>query len=184
MQAISKNMILISLLLFTNICNDQTINASLPEPGYLFINKNVEYLATENEISVTDVLKPSSQKGFKKVPDISVLFKGYDAYHYWYRFSISNKDTVNKPLIFLLGQLGIRHAEIWKRDKNTWVSLGKTGYKYPFKSRPHLFAHYAYPISVAPLVTDTFYVNADENHAFKVIAFALLKPKVMNQMEK
>ena len=184
MQVIRSNILLLSLLLFTNLCNGQTINASLPESGYLFINKNIDYLTTENEILFADVLKPSAQKGFKKAVAKSVIFKGYDTYHYWYWFSISNKDAIIKPLILLLGQLGIRHAEIWKRDKNTWVSLGKTGYKYPFKSRPHLFAHYAYPISVAPLVTDTFYVNADENHAFKVIAFALLKPKVMNQMEK
>ena len=183
MQIIKINILLLFLLLCVGFCYSQTIDASLGEPGYLFINKNVDFIATDSEISLSEVLLPSRQLQFKKTNGKDVIFKGYDSYHYWYRFSISNKDTISKSLILLMGQLGIRHAELWKEHNHSWVSLGKTGYQYDFKSRPYLFSHYAYPVLASPQTTDTFYLNIDESHAYKVIAFALIKPNVMKRME-
>ncbi|MEO6141172.1 MAG: 7TM diverse intracellular signaling domain-containing protein [Ginsengibacter sp.] len=168
---------------FANICNGQTIDASLTEKGYSFINKSIEYLASQKELSITEVLSSDAQKKFIKVAPESVIFKGYEPYHYWYRMSISNMDSVSKSVVLLLGQLGIRNSELWKVEKHKLSSLGKTGYEFPFHSRPYLFAHYAYPISIAPLSVDTFYVNVNESHAYKVMAFALLQPKVMKQKE-
>ncbi|MEO6220971.1 MAG: 7TM diverse intracellular signaling domain-containing protein [Ginsengibacter sp.] len=183
MELATRYGLLIFSLFLSGVCHSQMIEASLQKQGYLFINKYVDYISTENEISFNEVMLPATQKKFQKTNGKSAIFKGYDSYHYWYRFTISNNDTIVKQLILLMGQLGLRTAEVWKGHDNFWASLGKTGYNYSYNSRPYLFAHYAYPISVEPFTTDTLYVNADESHAYKVIAFALLEPKVMKRME-
>lgn len=182
MQVIKTNILLL-LLLCTGYAYSQSIDASIQDPGYLFINKNVEFISSDTIIQVKDILLQNLQQKFQKIEGKEVIYKGYEPYHYWYRFSVFNKGTVTKPLILLMGQLGIRNAEIWKLQNGSLLLLGKTGYEYHFQSRPYLFSHYAFPVSISPQAIDTFYLNIDESHTYKVDAFALIKPNVMKRME-
>ncbi len=182
MQVVKINILLL-LLLCTGYAYSQPIDATIKSPGYLFINNNVEYISSDSIIPVKDMLLQRIQQKFKKIEGEEVIYKGYEPYHYWYRFSIFNKEAEIKSLILLMGQLGIRNAEIWRLQNDSLVLLGKTGYEYHFQSRPYLFSHYAFPVSISPQSIDTFYINMDESHAYKVDAFALIKPNVMKRME-
>jgi len=123
------------------------------------------------------------QKKFTSLPDKGVIFLGYDPYYYWYRFSVSNKDSTSKNLILLLGGLGIRKAELWKKKDNQWYFTAVTGYQYPLKKRPYRYAHPAFPIQVSPVSIDTFLIRVDESHAYKSISFVLADAATMKIFE-
>lgn len=178
-----------SLLLFflfiTSRCYSQSIDvaATTKNPHYLFLNKYTDVLQATSFISLDSVLSRSSQQKFKPLKNDKVLFKGYDPYYYWYRFTLSNSDTTPKNFILLLGGLGIREAEVWKGENQHWISLGKSGYRYPFYKRPYPYVHHAFQISLMPVSTTTFYIGINESHAYKSIAFVLVKSREMKLIE-
>ncbi|MGN6401163.1 MAG: 7TMR-DISMED2 domain-containing protein, partial [Flavisolibacter sp.] len=173
-----KGVLLLILLGPALLCASQVINI-VPTPdgsGYRFINKNTEVLQASSLISLDSVLNLSVQQKFEPLKNDKVLFKGYDPYYYWYRFTLYNSDTMTQNFILLLGGLGIRNVEIWKNERGYWASIGKSGYQYPFYKRPYPFVHHAFPVSLSPHDTSTFYIRIDESHAYKSIAFVLAEP--------
>lgn len=154
---------------------------AIRDSGYLLINRQVEYFKTTSPISFDSITSDKLSLRFVKTSGENAIYVGYDPHYFWFRFEVSNADSVRRNIALLLAQIGIRELEIFQRHLGTWKSLGKTGYKYPFASRPVPFTHYAYPISIEPNSTDLFYVGLDETHAFKVIAFGLLHPKTFQE---
>ena len=160
----------------------QPIDASMStENSYPFVNEYMQMLRTDSMVSLDSVLQRSGD--FVTLGDEPVIFWGYDPYYYWYRFSVFNPDSVDAELLFILGQLGIREAELFQKRNDQWAFHGRTGYSHPFESRPYLHSRYVYPISVAAHSTDTFYLSVDESHAYKTFAFALFHPKAMKKRE-
>ena len=166
-------------------CFGQSVNLEGLDhhPGYLAINGNAEKLKSNSIISLDSVLKPASQKRFQSLKHRAVIFNGYDPYYYWFRFSLKNTDSVPKEVILLFGGKGVRSAELWQHDKGNWYSLGKTGYKYPFASRPYSFAQYCYPVSIPPRTTSTFYLDIDESHSYKTFVLLLFRPDAMEKFK-
>ena len=150
---------------------------------YIFINGFTDYLKTTNPIPLDSILQPRTQEQFVRLENKKVLFIGYDPYYYWYRFSISNKDTLNKDIILLLGGLGIHEADLWQRKNNRSIFSGRSGYQYPFDKRPYPYVHHAFPMTIAAYSTDTFYIRMDESHAYKSTAFVLVEPASMRKFE-
>ena len=117
------------------------------------------------------------------MPDRLVVFQGYDPYYYWTRFSLKNSDSVAREVILLFGGRGVRSAELWQNDHGKWQSHGKTGYKYPFSSRPYAFAQYCYPISIPPNTSSQFYLDLDESHSYKTFVLFLFRPDAMDRVK-
>jgi signal transduction histidine kinase len=143
------------------------------------INDVTDYLSTTSLIPLDSVLRPEIQKKFERLPDRGVIFLGYDPHYYWYRFSVSNKDSTAKDLVLLLGGLGIRKAQIWTKKNGQWSPEGITGYQYPLSERPYRYAHPAFPLKVDPASIDTFLIKTDESHAYKSISFILVDATTM-----
>jgi signal transduction histidine kinase len=180
-----REALLLILLCFALLGKSQVVNIARlsSDSGYWFINKNSEVLQASSLISLDSVLSPSAQQKFEPLKNDKVLFKGYDPYYYWYRFTLYNSDTIAHDFVLLLGGLGIRNVEIWKNYSGLWTSLGKSGYRYPFSKRPYPFAHHAFPVSLSPHDTSTFYIRIDESHAYKSIAFVLAEPHKLRLFE-
>ncbi|MEO5592224.1 MAG: 7TM diverse intracellular signaling domain-containing protein [Chitinophagaceae bacterium] len=159
------------------IINDTTV------PPYIFINKFTSSLQTTELIPFDSILQASSQKKFLATENTPVIFKGYTPYYYWYRFVISNHTRSTKNFILLLGGLGIRSSETWQGKNKNWISLGKSGYQYPFAKRPYAYVHHAFPVCVAGLNTDTFYITVNDSHTYKVESFVLAEPGYMKKFE-
>lgn len=153
------------------------------DPGYVFFNGRAEKLVNSQIITLDSVLKPASQVRFEKLADKTVIFHGLDPSFFWYRFSIKNPDSVAKRAILLFGGKGVRSAELWQGNNGHWISYGKTGYKYPFESRPYVFPSHCYVLVVPPLSTSAYYINVDESHAYKTINLALFEPRAMDRIK-
>lgn len=179
---LKANLLGVALLMSITISISQPIDISAAkEDSPLFINGYVEIFQADTLINLDSILK--QEANFKPIGVKPVVFWGYDPYYYWYRFIVNNKDSVARELIFFMGQLGIRDAELFQSNRNGWQSLGHTGYSYPFESRPYLHSRYLYRITVPPHSIDTFYLTIDESHAYKTFAFALFHPKAMKRIE-
>ncbi|MEQ9098553.1 MAG: 7TM diverse intracellular signaling domain-containing protein [Imperialibacter sp.] len=174
------------LIIATLVCAvksvSQPIDAAIcKEDTFPFINSYIEIFKADTLVTLDSVLQ---QRGnFRPMGEASVIFWGYDPYFYWYRFSVENKDSVDKELFFFMGQLGVRDAELFQNHQGTLKSLGHTGYSHPFESRPYLHSHYLYPIIIPANSVDTFYLRLDESHAYKTFAFALFHPRAMKKRE-
>jgi signal transduction histidine kinase len=153
------------------------------DPGYVFFNGRAEKLVNSTIITLDSVLKPASQDRFESLPNKTVIFHGLDPSFFWYRFSIRNADSVAKRAILLFGGKGVRSAELWQESGGNWLSYGKTGYKYPFASRPYVFPSHCYVLSVPPLTTTAYYIDVDESHAYKTINLALFEPVTMDNIK-
>ena len=150
----------------------------------LFINKYIEFSKSSVSVDFDSILLASRQSTFRKLGDREMILLGYDPDFYWYRFSISNQKPLEQRVMLLLTQLAVREMEIFQGVNGQWASLGKTGYQYPFESRPYQYAHFVYPITVPPHSTSEFYVQVDDSHSYKVIAFALLHPVMLNGFQQ
>ena len=147
------------------------------------INGYSERLKSASIITFDSVLNPISQDRFERTPDRLIVFEGYSPYFYWSRFSLKNNDSIPKEVILLFGGKGVRSAELWQNDHGNWHSHGKTGYKYPFSSRPYAFAQYCYPISIPPYATSEFYLNLDDSHTYKTFVLFLFRPDTMDRFK-
>lgn len=160
----------------------QPIDAGIcTEDSYPFVNGYVDFLKTEAPIGLDSAVKLSHQ--FQPLGSDPVIFRGYDSYHYWYKFSVINRDSTDRELLFVIGQLGVRDAVLFQRHGAKWQSHGRTGYIYPFEERPYAHSRYVYPVRVPAGSHDTFYVSIDESHAYKTAAFGLFHPKAMKLRE-
>lgn len=151
----------------------QPVNADLSGEKYQMINGSVDYLQTNSLIPIDSVLKPESQKRFKRLGNKGIIYSGYEPYYYWYRFTISNNTSSTRNLVLLFGGLGVREAEIWQKEMGEWKYAGVTGYQYPLEKRPYRYAHPAFPLTLQANTTDTFLLKIDESHAYKVAVFVL-----------
>ena len=151
--------------------------------GHLYINRYVSYLKTTSIISFDSAKGLFIQNKSSRLAEEKIIFKGYDPYFYWFRFIIRNTRATPVELVIMQAGLGIRDSELWQGKDGQWVSLGKTGYKYPYRSRPYLNVHYCHPINIAAYSTDTFYLYKDESHAFKVDGFVLNEPESLKKKE-
>jgi signal transduction histidine kinase len=163
----------------------QTVKASEADKkdGHVFINRFIGYVKSSSIISFDSAGKQFLRNKFSWLPEKNMILKGYDPSFYWFRFIVQNDDTISTNLVFTQGGLGTRDAELWQSLNGKYVSLGKTGYKYPFSKRPYRNLHYHYPITIAPNSIDTFYLYKDESHAYKVIAFGLIRPEKLTKWE-
>ena len=165
-------------------CYSQPVNVeTLNGKNYKLINGATDYLSASSLISLDSVRQPAIQKKFIRLQNEGVIFLGYDPHYYWYRFSASNKSETGKSLVLLLGGLGIRKAEIWKKKNDKWNSEGITGYQYPLSERPYRYAHPAFPLTIEPASVDTFLIKIDESHSYKSISFVLLDAASMKIFE-
>jgi signal transduction histidine kinase len=151
--------------------------------GHLYINRYVSYLKTHSIISFDSARSLFIQNKFLPLADKKVIFKGYDPYFYWFRFTIHNSNDTAAKFILMQAGSGIRESELWQEGRNKWIYLGKTGYKYPYHSRPYRNLHYCYPVTIAANSTDTFYLFKDESHSFKVDGFVLNEPDSLKKKE-
>ena len=85
--------------------------------------------------------------------------------------------------MLLLGQMGVRDAELFQKQNGQWISLGHVGYKHPFKDRLYAHCHHVFPINVEKSSTTEFMLSVDESHAYKTIALALLRPHTLKLQE-
>lgn len=165
-------------------CYSQPVNVEmLNGEKYKLINGATDYLPAGSLISLDSVRQPGIQKKFIRLRNEGVIFLGYDPHYYWYRFSAGNKSDTVKSLVLLLGGLGIRKAEIWKKKNNHWNSEGITGYQYPLSERAYRYAHPAFPLTIEPASIDTFLIKIDESHAYKSISFVLVDAASMKIFE-
>ena len=180
-----KIALLLQILLSINFCSGQSVDVVQGSKGngLVFLNKYAAVLQTSSAISLDSVLTHTAQQKFTPLENDNILFVGYNPDHYWYRFTLMNNDTVDQSFVLLLGGLGIREAEIWKGEGNGWSSLGKTGYQYSFAQRPYPYVQHAFPVVLSPLAKQTFYIRKIEDHAYKVVAFVLVEPGKMKQIE-
>lgn len=151
--------------------------------GHLFITRYTSYLKTSSFISFDSARGLFMENRFTGLDDKKISFKGYDPFFYWFRFIIHNSNPSDVQFIFMQAGLGIRDSELWQGKDGKWVSLGKTGYKYPYRSRPYIHVHHCHPITIAAHSTDTFYLYKDESHAFKVDGFVLNDPVSLKNEE-
>jgi len=159
------------------------ISALSKEPGYIFFNGKAEKLASSVIISLDSVLKPASQVHFEPLPNKPFIYHGFDPDFFWYRFSLANPDSTMQKAVLLFGGKGVRSAELWQQAGSGWISLGKTGYKYPFESRPYPFSSYGYLLAVPASSTMQFYLDVDESHAYKTINLSLFEPRTMDHIK-
>ena len=156
----------------------------IPDSNKIVVmTKFVESIKTITPVSLDSVLQSSLQKRFVPLPDKSVIFSGYDPYFYWFRFHITNRDTIPRQYHILMGPTGQRYAELFQSNSGKWISCGKTGNQYLFSERPYLYTHYVFPLTLHPSATDTFYMSIDASHNFKTFAFSLVPPKTLKKME-
>lgn len=151
--------------------------------GHFFINGYTGYLKTNTIISFDSAKGLFNQNRFSALGNKKIFFKGYDPSFYWFRFIVHNGYSSAKEFIFMQAGLGIRDSELWQVNGEKIASLGKTGYKYPYKARPYRNVHYCHPVTIAPNSTDTFYLFKDESHAFKVDGFVLNDPGALKKKE-
>jgi signal transduction histidine kinase len=151
--------------------------------GHLYINGYVNYLKNPSIISFDSAIGLFMQNRFSRLADEKIIFNGYDPNFYWFRFIIHNASASERKLIFMQAGLGIRDSELWQVNGENRISLGKTGYKYPYHARPYQNVHYCHPITIAADSTDTFYLFKDESHAFKVNGFVLNDPDSLKKKE-
>jgi signal transduction histidine kinase len=153
------------------------------DPCYIFFNGRAEKLGSSSIIMLDSVLAPVSQKRFERLPDQSIIFHGIDPFYYWYRFTLSNTDTLPRNIVLMFGGKGVRSAELWQGQAGRWISYGKTGYQYPFASRHYVFNSYAYLLTVPARSIVQYYIDVDESHAYKTINLALFEPRAMEQIK-
>lgn len=179
-----QKIILLFLFLLTYFAGiAQPVTTDFSAKEYKMINGFIDYLQVSSLIPLDSVLLPGYQKKFIRLKNEPVIFLGYTPYYYWYRFTITNKDSTDKTLILLLGGLGIRKAEIWQGKNNYWQFAGRTGYQYPFEKRHYRYVHPSFALTIPAISTDTFYVNVDESHSYKSIAFVLTAQSSMQKFE-
>lgn len=165
-------------------CLSQPVNVNNLSPkGYKMINGFTDYFQARSLISLDSIAAPELQGKFRRLKNQGVIFLGYDPHFYWYRFSVNNTDSTFQHLVLLLGGLGIRKAEIWRKKNAEWKYNGVTGYQYPLEKRPYRYVHPAFPLTIAPASVDTFLIKVDESHSYKSISFVLADAASMKMYE-
>lgn len=183
---VEKKILLILILTgVRSVCFSQPVQIAAinKEKSYVFINRYISYLKSSSIISFDSAQRLFLQNRFSELPPQDIILKGYDPSFYWFRFIMSNHSAVDKDLVFMQGGLGARETELWQSSGSTYVSLGKSGHKYPFNKRPYRNLHYYYPVHLTAGATDTFYLFKDESHAYKVISFGLMHPDTLKKLE-
>jgi hypothetical protein len=84
-----------SLNIFSKVPETSPINLGpIRSSSYLYINSKVEFIKTDEPISFDAVRSEKYSTAFTKTSGEDVIFIGYDPDHYWFRFRISNEDSV------------------------------------------------------------------------------------------
>lgn len=168
---------------YTNSARSQVVDAANCKGEKChFITRYVKVFKSKINLPLDSILY-SDLVQFKNIENKKVIFSGYDQCYYWFRFSVRNVDTMPKKLALLLGPIGVKDAELFQSQKAKWISLGKTGMKYPFIERPYQHAHYAFPITIPASSLDTFYLSMDFGHEFRSYAFVLMEQKALKKFE-
>ena len=171
-----KRILMVELLTLINlIAFSQVIDSKICCNHFPIVTGFVSVLKTKDSLPLDSII--SKQNKFTRLKDEAVIFEGYNAYHYWFRFIIQNKEVVPKQLILLLGPTGMKSAELFQGGGEQYLSLGKTGHQYSFVSRPYQYMHYAYIIELKKSSLDTFYLKMDESHDYKSYGFAIVSSK-------
>ena len=170
----------IAIVLVPLFVSCQVIDAKTITPSnFTFVTRYFQILETEKILPLDSVLLPSLQKHFKPVSDTSVKFHRYDQFYNWFRFVVSNHESVAKEVMLCMGPSGMKDAELYQKSGNEWESVGKTGKSIPFQLRPYKYAHFVFPIELTPNSVDTLYMRVNNRHYFKIYAFALVHPKAL-----
>lgn len=147
------------------------------------VTRQVQYVKTAEPLPLTSILQDSLQKKFTAFPNKSLAFVGYDPYYYWFRFYISNPDSVPKKLFLLMGHIGQDNAVLYQKANGRWDTTGKTGNQYSFAQRPYPSIHTVYPLQVRSRSVDTFYMFMDYGHNYKTFGFALVDARRLHRVE-
>ena len=183
-MGVKRIILLIVLIFLAAICNAQPVDVhAVNSTAYKTLNSSTAYLRTDSLISLDSVIQPGIQKRFEPLEHKAVIFLGYDPHYYWYRFCISNKDSIAGNFVLLLGGLGIRKAELWKKKNGQWNTAGITGYQYSMSERAYRYVHPSFSLRMEPASIDTFLVQIDESHAYKSVSFILVKATSMQRLE-
>ncbi|HEX2533650.1 MAG TPA: 7TM diverse intracellular signaling domain-containing protein, partial [Chitinophagaceae bacterium] len=175
-------LLLIALLLISRKPAAQTLEAVvLQDPGALIITTQVEHRKTTRPIPLDSVLRQPAL--FQKLSTKPVFFSGWDPYFYWFRFAVRNPGPDPQTSNLLMGPIGHQKACLYQFRGGVWKEVACTGNQLSFAQRPLPHIHTAFPLTVPPGQTDTFYMSMDYGKNYKTFAFALLTPRKLHQLE-
>lgn len=176
--------LLFPLLLAVQLASAQVIDTRICDiEKYPIVTGKVKVLKTDSSITIDSILSSKSVLQFSKLPNKPVVFIDYDAYYYWFTFTLANYDSVSKNLILLMGPTGMRDGELYQISNGKWKSVGTTGHASGFIKKSYQYMHDVFPLTVAALSTDTFYIRMNDSHDYHSFGFSLLNPKVFKAFE-
>ena len=174
----------ILVVLFFNNSYTQPIDAGFyTRSNYSIITGHADILKTLTPVTIDSVLTDFSQKAFKRAPNKSVLFNGYDPYNYWFRFVINNRADTSVNLMLMMGPIAMKKGGLFQKRDMQWKQVAREGLDYPFEERSYQSAHYVFPFSTAANTLDTIYLNVDASNALKSFGFGLMRPSSLKAFE-
>ena len=133
------------------------------QSGKINISHFVVFTSDTVELNVRSVAqKPPSQ--WQSNPDASSIKMGISNKLYWFRFHLGNSADSLKDFYVFINNKGINQLELFRKQENQIISLGRTGDHYPFYQRPYISGNFFYPVSIAAGDTATFYLLCNKKN--------------------